>query len=169
MEHIRYILFAVIVAHGREKQRSLQKAIVVGSRRAVRNYWYSMWWKYPHTRKKNQLFIWPKLWLNREVSLTKDDNSWIRKIGVINVIDAIRMITIPINFIPNPTLIKSIILTFPLANIIALGGVAKNTEIVFELLWKKNNNIPIGNINERDTLIHDGNIRRAAGIPAACA
>lgn len=98
----------------------------------------------------------------------EEDKSWIRKTGVINVIDATKIITIPINFIPNPTLIKSIILTLPLANIIALGGVAEKTEIVFELICKKNN-IPIGNINERETPIHDGNIRRAAGILVVCA
>jgi len=42
------------------------------------------------------------------------------------IIDAKSIMTIPIIFIPNPTLIKSIILTLPLSNIIALGGVATN-------------------------------------------
>ncbi len=41
-------------------------------------------------------------------------------------IDPKRITTIPISFTGNPTLIKSIILTLPLENIIALGGVAKN-------------------------------------------
>jgi len=41
-------------------------------------------------------------------------------------IDAKSIITIPIIFAPNPTFIKSIILTPPLSNTIALGGVATN-------------------------------------------
>jgi hypothetical protein len=40
-------------------------------------------------------------------------------------IDARRIMPMPIIFIPNPTLIKSMILTLPLENIIALGGVAR--------------------------------------------
>jgi hypothetical protein len=41
------------------------------------------------------------------------------------VIEARRMTAIPINFTTKPTLIISMILTLPLENIIALGGVAK--------------------------------------------
>jgi hypothetical protein len=41
-------------------------------------------------------------------------------------IDEKRIITIPIIFMTNPALIMSIILTLPLENIIALGGVARN-------------------------------------------
>ncbi len=48
------------------------------------------------------------------------------KTGDNKTIDARRIMAMPIIFIPNPTLIKSMILTFPLENIIALGGVARN-------------------------------------------
>jgi len=48
------------------------------------------------------------------------------KTGDNKTIDARRIMAMPIIFIPNPTLIKSMILTLPLENIIALGGVARN-------------------------------------------
>jgi hypothetical protein len=44
--------------------------------------------------------------------------------------------TIPKIFIPNPTLIKSIILTLPLENIIALGGVARKIKSYFKTEMK---------------------------------
>jgi hypothetical protein len=56
--------------------------------------------------------------------------------GVNQIIDAKRITTVPIIFIPIPALIKSIILTLPLENIIALGGVARN-KILFRIYIKK--------------------------------
>lgn len=47
-----------------------------------------------------------------------------RNIGDKKFVDAKRIIAIPSSFIPNPTLIKSIILTLPFENIIAFDGVA---------------------------------------------
>jgi len=47
------------------------------------------------------------------------------------VIEARRMTAIPINFTTKPTLTISMILTLPLENIIALGGVAKKNRNYF--------------------------------------
>jgi len=47
------------------------------------------------------------------------------------VIEARRMTPIPINLITKPTLTISMILTLPLENIIALGGVAKKNRNYF--------------------------------------
>jgi hypothetical protein len=71
-------------------------------------------------------------WIYRLIVLFSSDvlfrtavNWWIPKTGDNKTIDARRIMPMPIIFIPNPTLIKSMILTFPLENIIALGGVAR--------------------------------------------
>lgn len=55
-----------------------------------------------------------------------------RKIGDKNVVDAKRITIIPSSFMPSPTLTKSIILTLPLENIIAFGGVAIKKKV-----WSK--------------------------------
>ena len=47
------------------------------------------------------------------------------KIGDSKTSDARKITIIPIIFIPNPALIKSLVLILPFTNIIALGGVAK--------------------------------------------
>ena len=71
---------------------------------------------------------WRFVSLNNDVSFRFGTNDWMWKIGGNKIVDEKRIMMIPITFIPNPTLIKSIILTLPLENIIALGGVAKNEE-----------------------------------------
>jgi len=53
------------------------------------------------------------------------------------IIEKKRIIIIPKSFIMNPTLTKSIILTLPLENIIALGGVAKKIKFISEYVENK--------------------------------
>ena len=99
--------------------------------------------------------------LRKDVSFRSGNKRGMWKIGDNKTIDEKRIMIIPMIFIPNPTLIKSIIFTLPLENIIALGGVAKNeARDSRKLLYKTR--LPIGNIKERETAIQDDKIRRAA-------